>query len=120
MRRKGAQSGPAPPVHRHESPMQTAVREVREETGLIVAARHMTGCYYLPENDSVHFVFRCDLVDVDAAPVADLREISECKFWPAHHLPRPISDWTVQRIQDAMGGNEFGLPTEMGPRVWLK
>src|SRR5690349_11235840 len=85
----------------NESPVQTAVREVREETGLIVVARHMTGYYYLPENDSIHFVFWCDRIDASATPTADPSETSECSFWPPHDLPRPISDWTVQRIQDA-------------------
>jgi len=104
----------------NESPARTAVREVREETGLIVAARSMTGYYYAPDNDSIHFVFRCDRLDADAVPTPDRSEISECRFWPQTELPRPISDWTLRRIQDAVSGREFGLPLEIGPRIWLK
>jgi hypothetical protein len=80
----------------------------------------MTGCYYLPENDTVHFVFWCDRVDTSAVPTPDPSELSECTFSSPNDLPRPISDWTVRRIQDAVSGREFGLPTEIGPRVWLK
>jgi 8-oxo-dGTP pyrophosphatase MutT (NUDIX family) len=104
----------------NESPAQTAIREVREETGLIVVARHMTGYYYAPDNDSIHFVFRCDRLDDSAVPTPDTSEISECRFWSTTDLPRPISDWTIRRIEDAVSGCDFGLPVEIGPRVWLK
>jgi 8-oxo-dGTP diphosphatase len=102
-----------------ESPVETAVREVQEETGLTVVAQHMTGSYYTPENEMCHFVFRCERVE-EAVPCPDLTEISECGFWPVNALPRPISDWTVLRIQDAVDGNQFALPTTIGPRVWLE
>ena len=104
----------------NESPVETALREVREETGLIVTARHMTGMYYAPDNDSVHFVFWCERLDSDAIPCADLAEISECRFWPPDALPRPISDWTIRRIEDALSGNLDGLPIEIGARIWLE
>ena len=104
----------------NESPVETALREVREETGLVVVARHMTGCYYVPENDSLHFVFWCEPKDPAAAPVPDRAEISECRYWSPDTLPHPISDWTVRRINDAIAGNTFGLPTRIGKRVWLE
>jgi len=103
-----------------ESPCETAVREVKEETGLTVVAQHMTGYYYAPENDKLHFVYRCRQTEEEALPRPDLGEISECGFWPVNALPRPMSDWTVQRIQDAVNGNTFALPTVIGPRVWLE
>jgi 8-oxo-dGTP pyrophosphatase MutT (NUDIX family) len=103
-----------------ESPVETALREVREETGLVVVARHMTGCYYATDNDSVHFVFWCEPAELPAEPKADLAEISACQFWPTDALPRPISDWTEQRIRDAVAGNRFALPTRIGPRIWLE
>lgn len=103
-----------------ESPVETALREVREETGLDVVAHHLTGCYYAPGNDSLHFVFWCEQKDASALPVPDRAEISECKFWSAEALPRPISDWTVLRIQDALAGKKFELPTTIGERIWLE
>jgi len=102
-----------------ESPVETALREVREETGLIVLAHHMTGYYYLPENDSLHFVFWCEQQDANAVPRSDHAEISECRFWHPEALPRPISDWTIRRIQNAITGDKYGLPTHIGARVWL-
>lgn len=91
-----------------------------EETGLTVVARQMTGYYYAFENDTLHFVFRCDVEDSDAVPIPDGAEVSECAFWSRDALPRPISDWTIRRIQDAIDGKNFGLPAVIGPRVWLK
>lgn len=103
-----------------ESPPQTAVREVLEETGLVVRAVANTGWYYDPTVDRMGGVFLCELVEGSPSePVADGDEISECRFWPPDALPRPISDWTVLRIQDALGGNRTPLPTVIGPRVWF-
>lgn len=104
----------------HESPVETAIREVKEETGLTVVARHMTGSYYTPENEMIHFVFRCERVEENAVPCPDGAEIGECEFWPLNALPRPMSDWTLRRIQDTVEGNRFALPTPIGPRVWLE
>ncbi len=104
----------------NESPVETAVREVREETGLIVVARHATGCYYTPENDMLHFVFACEREEADALPTPNCAEISACGFWPLEALPRPISDWTLRRIQEAAAGTKFGLPVSIGARVWLE
>ncbi|HLK60837.1 MAG TPA: NUDIX domain-containing protein [Chthonomonadaceae bacterium] len=104
----------------NESPVETALREVREETGLETVAHHMTGYYYAPYNDSLHFVFWCERTDPTATPKPTSPEISECRFWPPAALPRPISDWTIRRIEDALAGNTFGLPTIIGERVWLE
>jgi 8-oxo-dGTP diphosphatase len=103
-----------------EAPDETALREVLEETGLDVAAIHLTGYYHDAEADFLHFVFRCKIRDGDAAPRADLTEVSECRYWPPTALPRPISDFTIRRIQDAVAGVHFRLPDHIGPRVWLE
>jgi len=103
-----------------EAPDDTVQREVREETGLAVAVLHMTGYYFDTAADFLHFVFRCEVSDRDAIPRADLTEASECRYWPCSALPRPISDFTVRRIEDAVAGVKFGLPSRVGPRVWLE
>jgi len=104
----------------NESPAETAVREVQEETGLRVVARHTTGCYYTSDNDKLHFVFWCDREEPDAVPFPDCDEISECRFFDVESLPRPMSDWTMRRIDDASTGVRFGLPEVIGPRVWVE
>jgi 8-oxo-dGTP diphosphatase len=103
-----------------ESPDETALREVREEAGLVVAALHLTGYYHDAEADFLHFVFLCEVHDRDSTPRPDLREVSECRYWPPEALPRPISDFTIRRIQEAMAGVKFSLPSRVGPRVWIE
>lgn len=61
-----------------ESPIETAVREVREETGLEVVARCLTGYYYEPAEDLIHFMFRCEPTN-GAEPAPDGVEISDCE-----------------------------------------
>ncbi len=94
--------------------------EVREETGLDVAVLHLTGYYHDAEADFLHFVFLCETRAGDAAPRPDLAEVSECRYWPNGALPRPISDFTIRRIHDALAGVKFRLPSRVGPRVWLE
>ncbi len=107
----GAESG--------ESIVETALREVREETGLRVVAERTTGVYCEPATDFLHFVFLCRRVGTKAEFRFDA-EVTECGYWSPHDLPRPISDFTVQRIQDALSGESQLLPVSVGPRQWLK
>lgn len=105
----------------NESPVETALREVREETGLDVTAERLTGVYYDPTHplgEFVHFVFACRHVE-QQQPVPRPPEITDCGFWSLEDLPRPISDFTVRRIRDAFTAVSPCLPVTVGPRVWL-
>jgi 8-oxo-dGTP diphosphatase len=103
-----------------ESIIVTAIREVREETSLHVHVLHTTGTYYDPEHDMHHFVFLCQPDDPAMLPRPDADEISACAFWPVTALPRPISDFTIQRITDAVLGAYQPLPHSIEPRQWLE
>lgn len=97
--------------------METAVREVREETGLDVTVERLTGVYYDREVDNHHFMFLCAAPALSARP--SCAEVSACAFWRHDSLPRPISDFTVRRIADALSGESPPLPVVVGPREWL-
>jgi hypothetical protein len=45
--------------------------------------------------------------------------VSECGYWPIDDLPRPYSDFTLQRIQDALATSGRALPVVIGPRIWV-
>jgi 8-oxo-dGTP diphosphatase len=103
-----------------ESIIDTALREVHEETGLRVRALHTTGIYYEPEDDIHQFVFLCQAYDPAAVPCPDADEITQCAFWPLTALPRPISDFTIRRVTDAVAGAQQPLPALIEPRHWLE
>jgi 8-oxo-dGTP diphosphatase len=86
-----------------EAPEETARRELLEETGLQAELDHLTGVYFEADHDAgpmLHFVFRCRWHE-QLDPVASSPEVSEVRYWPLDALPRPISDFTERRIQDA-------------------
>ena len=101
-----------------ESIVETALREVREETGLHVTAQRTSGIYYEPANDMLHFVFLCHNADANAAFRMDA-EVTECAYWPPDALPRPVNNFTARRIEDALSENIQLLPAIVGPRQWL-
>ena len=103
-----------------ESIVETAVREASEETGLQVTAEHTTGIYYMLELDLLVLVFLCHTTNGTFEGLRpDNDEISACAFWPPDALPRPISDFTIRRINDAASGIYLPLPGEVPPRQWF-
>lgn len=102
-----------------ESAVATVLREVLEETGLEVVAERTTGVYYDPRDDMHHFVFACRLADAAALPRPDGGEIAELGYFSADALPRPISDFTLRRIADALATTPPELPVIVGPRRWV-
>lgn len=106
-----------------EAPDETAVREIREETGLDVEIDRMTGTYYEvgPRIDHdhgpiLHFVFLAHPTTA-APPVATPPEIDQVGWWPIDALPAPISDFTERRIRDAASGAPAGV-TKIEGRAW--
>jgi len=50
---------------------------------------------------------------------ADLNEIADFGWYSAERFPRPISDFTVRRIRDALSGDPAELNV-VGPRSWME
>ena len=103
----------------NESAEDTAKREVNEETGLNVTVGRMTGVYYEPANDMHHFVFQCER-DIDQNPKPSSPEITDCGYFLMDTLPRPMSDFTYQRIQEALNPNPNHVFHEISPRKWFE
>ena len=102
----------------NESGEANAVREVREETGLLVTVERLTGVYFEPGRDFHHFAFFCRRT-TDDEPRPTSPEISEVGWFDRGDLPRPISDFTMRRIDDALSGEPAAVH-EIGPRKWLR
>ncbi|MFF2911580.1 NUDIX hydrolase [Paenibacillus sp. NPDC057934] len=101
----------------NESAEETAKREVYEEVGLYVGIRRLTGIYYDPDYDMHHFVFIAKN-ESERAPQPSSPEILECRFYSRDDLPRPISDFTCKRIEDALNDDRQQLFQIIGPRKW--
>ena len=100
-----------------ESIEQAVLREVREELWVEPLAAELRAIYYEPKFDQHHFAFLCRLPD-GAHPKPSSAEILECGYWPVDALPRPINDFTIQRITDAHSTKPVAISV-LGPRQWL-
>jgi 8-oxo-dGTP diphosphatase len=89
-----------------EAPLDGALRELQEETGLNLRAdAALSGVYFEPGHDFgpvLHFVFRFQLYSTQR-PVARPPEIGAVGWFELNALPVPMSDFTEQRIADALG-----------------
>ena len=100
-----------------ESLEQAVLREVREELGVEPLTAELRAIYYEPGYDQHHFAFLCRLPDgVDPKPTS--AEIVECAYYPVDALPRPINDFTIQRIKDAQTTKPVAIQV-LGPRQWF-
>jgi 8-oxo-dGTP pyrophosphatase MutT (NUDIX family)/rhodanese-related sulfurtransferase len=105
-----------------ESGEEAARREALEEVGVTLTIERLSGIYWEPQGafGHHHFVFRATLAPGSPEPrAADPKEISECAWFAPDGLPRPISDFTVRRIEDALSDRPAGV-FPVAPRVWLR
>jgi 8-oxo-dGTP diphosphatase len=106
-----------------ESAEDAARREAREETGAVLEIERLTGVYWEPDwgvGGGHHFVFRARLAVGSPAPVVtDRAEISELGWFARDAMPRPISDFTVKRIDDARADRPATV-TLVPPRTWVR
>lgn len=102
---------------KRESIEQAVRRELREEIAVEIATAELRGVYYEPEMDQHHFAFLCRLAG-GATPKPSSVEILECGYWPIDALPRPMTDFTLQRIRDAQSASPI-VTAVLGPRKWL-
>ena len=101
----------------HESPSETALREVREELGLQVELRTLTGVYYQadhPAGEVLHFVFTAVLPpDAELTPCPG--EVAEIGLLRPDVLPEPMSPSTGRRLLEALAERPQPLPVTLDP-----
>lgn len=102
-----------------ESPLETATREVFEETGLRVHPERLTGVYYQADHragEFIHFVFACTIPG-SARLEADPAEVADHGFFSRDRLPEPMSPSTRRRLLDALTPEPQLLPITLPPRA---
>jgi 8-oxo-dGTP pyrophosphatase MutT (NUDIX family) len=105
-----------------ESALDGAVREVREELGVDARIRRCVGVYWEPSEAGRgmhHFVFRAELLGALPTHPPDPREIIEWGWFDLERPPRPISDFTLRRVRDAIQKSQFTFAT-ITERTWLE
>ena len=80
-----------------ESIESTAVREVKEETGLDIRLKRVVGLYSKPEENGLAVCFEGEVIGGKLK--ADY-EIVECGYFSYGELPKPIREHLCQRIED--------------------
>ncbi len=102
-----------------ESAQETAIREASEEIGVNLVVGELSGIYYDPAYDMHHFVFLSQ-IDPNQSPVPSSSEILECGYFFLNDLPKPMSDFTYNRIQDSLKNDRNNLFHVIGPRQWIE
>ena len=81
-----------------ESIDQTAIREVKEETGLDVRLKRVVGLYSKSDEGTLAVAFEGEIIGGDLQQAT--AETSECRYFPFDHLPQPARGHLRERIED--------------------
>ncbi|MEA3322920.1 MAG: NUDIX hydrolase [Patescibacteria group bacterium] len=96
-----------------ESPWDSVVREVKEETNLGVSVDKLLGIYYKPEQKEIVFSFFCSIIN---GRIKLTDEADKIDFFYSSELPNNIALKQKERILDAYKNREeVVLKTQKGP-----
>lgn len=98
-------------VERGESPWDAVVREVAEETGLIVAVERLIGIYSQPEEDDLAFAFCCEIIG-GTPTLTD--EADAITYFALDTLPTNTYHRHVERVRDALQADRYVLKEQRG------
>lgn len=86
-------------VETNESLEAAAIREIKEETGLDVRVKRLTGAYKNVPRSIVALVFECEPCTTKFHTTA---EASAVKWWPIENLSTVMTDAYRVRVLDAL------------------
>jgi ADP-ribose pyrophosphatase YjhB (NUDIX family) len=110
---------PGGKVKKRESLPDAVVREVKEETGVDVLPEQLLGVFFIASENTYDFVVRCRLIRDDMELRANPPETVECRYFTVDQLPRKLSGFTIDRINDALEGIVHPLPVQLTRKQWL-
>lgn len=91
-------------LEKEESPWQGVIREVQEETGIIVKVQRLSGLYFKPKENEVVLVFLCEAIGGEIKLSDEADKIEYFKFG---ELPKNIPLKHVERAKDALGNTNM-------------
>ncbi len=86
-------------VEHGETPTEAAIREAKEEIGVDVEIIRPLGVYTKVDDDDIVFAFICRIT---AGVPTYSDEADEIEYFPVDDLPKNISPYQVERIEDAV------------------
>lgn len=89
-------------MEKGETPVQTLIREVREETGYGVRPLRFIGVYSAAHKNDLVLSFEAEIVDDERTATDD--EIAEMGFFAQDELPQPMTQGASARLRDAFAG----------------
>ena len=100
-------------VEQNESPWDAAIREVREEVGLLVEVDRLAGIYAKPQQQEIVFSFACSIV---GGELTTSDEADDIRYFPVADLPANTLHKHVARIHDALASPHHPiLQEQVGP-----
>lgn len=86
-------------VEPFELPTEAVIREVEEETGLVVTIDRLSGVYVKTYKDDLVFTFICHPCGGNLVSLTD--ESDDNRFFALDDLPESLFDKHLQRVRDA-------------------
>jgi ADP-ribose pyrophosphatase YjhB (NUDIX family) len=112
---------PGGQVDEGESLGEAALREVEEETGLVVAIDRLVGLYSRPRWGGPHTLALFAATRIAGELTCDPREVVEAAFFAPQALPEPLLWGQRERLDDVfsgVGGSVVRANRRERPRGW--
>ena len=99
-------------LEKNESIQEGLIREVKEETGLVVEVSRLAGVYSKPYKNEIVFSFICEPTN---GKITLNEEANKIEYFEINKLPTNISSKQKERIKDAFKNPETTiLKTQVG------
>lgn len=86
-------------LEKGESPWQGIIREVKEETNLIVEVERLSGVYSKLKKDEIVFSFVCKVV---SGEITLSSETDQINYFDLNNFPQNVSPKQKERAEDAL------------------